>query len=255
MFDLLRAEIKRTWTIYWRYPMDFVSGLVIMFVTFYALIAGTRYIAGPAVQFGDRLDGLILGYWLWNLAVFAFSYTATAVRMEAVTGTLEQIYLSPHSTLRVFMIRSVASLGINLSTSTLLLVILLLLTGRRFSFPLTALVPLATALMASYGIGLLISGLTLLVKQVAQFLTIVQFLLLAVVLVPFETWDADTLVALIPIAPSAGLLRDLMTRQAEPELLAFLLAGGNGVIFLTLGMLLFGLADRQARVRGIVGQY
>jgi ABC-2 type transport system permease protein len=256
MLELLRAELKRTWTLYWRYPMDYVSGLFIMLVTFYALVMGARYIAGPASVFGDRLDSIILGYWLWNMAVFSFSYTATAVNIESMGGTLEQIFLSPFGPVRVFIARSVASLGLNLATSTVLLGVLLLLSGRRLSFPPLIVVPLVTLLLTTYGIGFLVSGLTLLAKRTSQLLTILQFLLLPLVLLPIEAWGAYGAGAyLLPIVPSAAVLRGLMARQEIPPAWSFAVAALSGILYFAGGVILFRVADRQARLRGLLGQH
>ncbi|MEO1085151.1 MAG: ABC transporter permease, partial [Acidobacteriota bacterium] len=69
MFELLRGETKRIWIAYWRYPLDFISGLLVLFITFYVIIMGAEYVSGGQTSRfgGDRLSGLILGYWLWNL--------------------------------------------------------------------------------------------------------------------------------------------------------------------------------------------
>lgn len=257
MIELFRAELKRAWILYVRYPMDYVSGLVIMLVTFYVLVMGARYIAGPAMGFGDRLDGVILGYWLWNLAIISFSYTATAIHLDALAGTLEHIFLSPYGPVKVFLARSLASIGLNIGTSSLLLLVLLLITGRRLSFPPLLALPLLTLLITTYGIGLMVSGLTLLAKQINQFLAILQFLFLPLVIVPFETWEGAYSIArfFVPIAPSAALLRGLMTRDAGLDLGHLLIATVNSLIYFVLGVILFRAADRRARARGLLGQH
>lgn len=257
MIELFRAELRRTWTLYVRYPMDYVSGLLIMLVTFYVIVMGARYISGPALAFGERLDSVILGYWLWNIAIISFSYTATAINQDAAVGTLEQIFLSPFGPVRVFLVRSFASIGLNMLTSAIMLGLLLLLTGRRLSFPPMLVLPLVSLLVTTYGIGLLVSGLTLLAKQLNQFLAILQFLFLPLVLVPFETWEGPTrLVGLLfPVAPSAAILRGLMARAESPSMLAIGIAAANAAAYFVIGVWLFRIADRQARTRGLLGQH
>lgn len=258
MFELLRGETKRIWISYWRYPLEFLSGLVVMFVTFYLIVVGAEHVAGSESQFGgDRASGLILGYWLWNLTRFAFTYTATALREEALRGTLEQVYLSPFGTLFVFLTRSAASLSINIFTSTLLLGLLLLFSGQSLSFPPLIVVALSFAGLAAYGIGFLMAALTLLFKQIGQFLTIAQFLLLPTVFVPFETLDSKLaeLYVFLPIAPAAAILRSLMASQVTPDSTAFLHAFINGACYLAVGLALFHLGDRVTRRRGLVGAF
>jgi ABC-2 type transport system permease protein len=253
----MRAELRRTWILYVRYPMDYVSGLLIMLVTFYVIVMGARYISGPMAMFGDRLDSLILGYWLWNIAIISFSYTATALSLDAAVGTLEQIFLSPFGPVRVFLVRSIASIGLNMLTSAIMLTLMLLLTGRRLTLTPVLLVPLFTVLVTTYGIGLLVSGLTLLAKQLNQFLAILQFLFLPLVLVPFETWEGPARIGglLLPVAPCAALLRGIMTRGESPSMIAIGIAAANAIVYFALGVWLFGVADRQARLRGLLGQH
>ncbi len=257
MLRLFVGETRRSWTIYWRYPLNFLGGLVVVFITYFIIIVGVKYVAGPSFQFGDKLSGLILGYWLWNLSIFAFSYTATALRLEAVSGTLEQVYLSPFGTLRVFLIRALASLSINLFTTSILLGILLLMSDRQLSFPPLIVPPLATALMAAYGIGLLMAAMTLLFKQTGEFFTIVQFLMLPSVFIPFEKMTGPwvDLYILVPLAPSAAALRGLMTQQVTPEPTVFLHALINGLLYLAIGTALFRRGDGVARRRGVIGQF
>ncbi|MEO0685257.1 MAG: ABC transporter permease, partial [Cyanobacteria bacterium J06649_11] len=59
----------------------------------------------------------------------------------------------------------------------------------------------------------------------------------------------------LPMLPSTGLLRDLMARGEglEPDLLGIALL--NGAAYFSLGLLVFGWAERQAKRKGILGGY
>ncbi len=255
--NLFLGELRRIWVLLRRYPMEMVSGLLVLTITFYALVAGAHYMAGSATQFGDRLDSIILGYWLWTLSIFALTNTARSIQTESMVGTLEQVYLSPYGPLRIFLARAAANLGLDFAISLVLLVVMLQLTGRQLSFPAALLLPLIPVVLAAYGLGLGMGGLALIFKQVGRVINLVQFLLLFLVVVPVETWEASDRAAgyLIPIAPAAGLLRDLMARGLDLDRPRLLLALANGLGYFVLGIVLFALSDRAARRRGLLGQY
>lgn len=247
-------ELKRSWTLLRRYPLDLFGTLVALTLTFYGLVLGAKYVAGPSAQFGDRLDGIVLGYWLWTLAIFALTSTAATIQTEALTGTLEQLYLTPLGGLRLFLVRAAASLGINLLSSVVLLAAMLWLTGQRLHFPPTLVLPLLAALLAGYGLGLGAGGLALLYKRVQRLLGLLQIFFLFLVVVPFEEIN-DVLSSVLPIAPAAALLRDLMARGKDLDGPALAIAMANGGVYLAVGILMFLRADREARRQGLLSQH
>lgn len=255
MLDLLVAELQRSWRTNRRYPMELASGLALMVIAFYALFLGARYVAGPAVQFGEELDALIMGYCLWSVVLFTVNGIALGLQNEAVTGTLEQIYLSPHGAARVIFARMLASLGLQFGTAAVMLGTILVFTGRRLSFPPAIVLPLATVLLSSYGVALVLAALALLAKRVQQVLTLVQFVLLLAVVAPVEDLAGGTWTAFIPIASGAALLRDLMVRDGtmDPSRLAGAAVGA--VVCLGVGLVVYRFAEGRARRAGLLGQY
>ncbi len=257
MFDLLAAESKRTWILYRRYPLEMFVGILMMGVTFYALLLGAQYLAGPVQQFGDRLDAVVLGYGLWMLVLMSMNRIALLLQGEAQTGTLEQVYLSPFGPVRVMLTRAVAGLGLSLTLSVGILLLMLQLTGRHLSFPAITLLPLGTVVLASYGLGLTLGALALLYKRVQEMMRLFQLGILALVILPVEQLEGPARWAgmLLPVAPGAGQLRDLMARGLpfDPGFFGLTLLNSTGHFL--LGMGLFLVADRAARTRGLLGQY
>ncbi len=257
MLDLFAVEVKRTWLLARRYPVNFMSGMAMLVITFYAIFLGASYLSGPTAQFGSELDSLIVGYCLWSIVLFSVNGIANTLQTEAMTGTLEQIFLSPFGALRVILTRAVAGLGINLAVTVVLLVILMALTGHQLSFPPILALPLATVPLASYGLGLLMASAALLAKRVGGILRLGQFLLLFLVMIPIETFTGPVKVAsyFLPVAPAAGMLRDLMTRGLPFDPQVFSLALANGTCYMVIGLLVFRMAARAARDRGLLSQY
>jgi len=257
MVELFFAELKRTWILQRRYPIEVIGIVVVTVSIFYGLFLSARYVAGANFQLGDRLDSIVIGYVLWSLVLFIMGNVANRIQYEAQTGTLEQLFLSQFGAIKVFLIRSVAAVTLQLTFILSILLTIMFLTGSRLDFPPALLLPLITVLMGANGIAFAIGALALLFKQVNQLQVIFQFGLLFLLATPIETWTgfARVLANLLPIAPSAGILRALMARGESLNFTHLTIAFINGAVYFALGLGLFRLAERQAKQRGILGGY
>lgn len=257
MLELFLAELKRSWIEFTRYPVDAVAGVFIITSVFYGLFLSARYIAGPNLQFGDRLDAIVVGYVLWTLVIFVVTSIVSILQIEAQTGTLEQVMLTPYGVSRVFLARAIASLTINIVLITGILLLILLLTGRRLYFPPTLILPLLTVLFGAYGLAFLMASLALLFKRIQQLLGLTQFALLFLLTIPSETWSGTLSIVrfLLPMTMGAGILRDLMARNLSLNFVEISLAFLNGLGYLVLGLVVFRRAEVVAKRRGILGGY
>ena len=257
MFELFRAECKRTWIEFIRYPAEVIGGIIITTTIFYGLFLSARYIAGPTLQFGDRLDGLVVGYVLWTLVLSIMNDIAFGLQYEAQVGTLEQVFLSTFGALKVFLARALASLTLRLTLNLSILLIILALTGSRLNFPVSLLLPLSTILLGAYGLAFTIGALALLLKRVQQLLGIFQFALLFLLTAPTETWVGSlrVLALLLPMAPGVGILRELMAQGKTLDLSQLALALLNGAVYFALGLVIFHRAEREAKRQGILSGY
>ncbi len=255
--SLFLAELKRSTIQLLRYSSEIIGGIVGTTIIFYGLFLSTRYIAGPGLQFGDRLDAIIVGYVLWALMLFIMGDIAGGLQQEARTGTLEQLFLSPYSATVVFMSRAVASLLLNLTINLGILLLILLLTGSHLSFPPILLLPLVTVLLGAYGISFAMGALALTLKQVQQILSVFQFGLIFLFTAPVETWTGSMRILgwLLPMAPGAGLLRDVMARGLGLNGSLWLIALLNGLVYFSLGILAFRWAERRVKQQGKLSGY
>ncbi|MGF1480933.1 MAG: ABC transporter permease [Cyanophyceae cyanobacterium] len=255
--ELFLAELKRIWTEFIRYPVDALSVVFITTLIFYALFASVQYVSGPAVQFGDRLDAIVVGYILWSLIVFIVNEITFGLQIEAQTGTLEQVFLSPYGTRRVFLTRALASLTLRLVLNGMVLLLTLLLTGRRLSFPPSLLLPLVTVLLGAYGLAFMLAATALLFKRISQLLSLLQLGLVFLLMAPTETWTGvlQWLRLLLPMTLGAGMLRELMARSGSLSGMECAIALLNGGLYLALGLSLFRRAERIAKKQGRLGGY
>ncbi len=257
MVELFLAELKRSWIQFKRYPIEALSGIIIFAAVFYGLFLSAKYIAGPGLQFGDRLDSIIVGYVLWTLSTFILFDIAGNLQSEAQTGTLEQLFISPFNIRCVLLFRAITNLLIQFLIIIAILVIIMVLTRRWLAFPVTLLFPLVTLILAGYGLSFALGSLALILKRVQQLLGIFQFVLLFMLTVPTETWNGSlkALGYALPMSISAGLLRDVMARQQALNLPTLGLAILNGVSYFAIGLVLFRWAEQETKRRGKLGGY
>ena len=255
--NLLIGEFKRTWLQTLRYPTEVIGGVVILTAVFYGIFFSTQYMAGSVGTFGTRLDSLIVGYVTWTLVLYILNDTATSLQLEAQTGTLEQVFLSPFGAFNVFLIRAVASLTLRLLLILVVLGLILWITSSQLSFPITLLLPLLTLVLAAYGLAFLAGSLALVFKRVQQLLGIFQFVLLFLLATPTENWTgtARTVANVLPILPSIGLLRGLMARGESLDWGLWAIALINGLAYFALGTAVFRWAERKAKRQGTLGGY
>jgi ABC-2 type transport system permease protein len=257
MLNLLLGELKRTWIQFIRYPAEVIGGIFVITLAFYGLFISAQYIAGPAMNFGERLDAIVVSYVVWTLTLYIISDIAGELEFEAQTGTLEQVFLSPFGAPRVFFARAIASLALRLTLTVIILSIIIWITSSQLSCPWTLVFPLLSLLLAAYGLAFAMGACALIFKRVQQLLGIFQFALLFLLAAPTENLDrtARSVANLLPMLPSTGLLRNLMARGERLDWGTYGIAIANGLVYLTIGMALFTWAERQAKQRGILGGY
>jgi ABC-2 type transport system permease protein len=257
MLNLFWAELRRSWIQFIRYPADAIAGIFIITLVFYGLFSSARYIAGPSLQFGDRLDSVIVSYVLWTLVIFIMNDIAIGLQSEAQTGTLEQLFLSPFGASRVFLMRAIASLTLRLVLTLTVLLIILAITGAQLNLSFKMLLPLGTILLGAYGLAFALGALSLLLKRVQQLLGIFQFALLFLIATPAENWTGSqqVLANILPMTTGAGVLRELMAEGKALNWNELAIAFINGTIYLVVGVLLFWQAERRAKQRGLLSGY
>ncbi|ARV59490.1 ABC transporter [Nostocales cyanobacterium HT-58-2] len=257
MFELFFAELRRSWIQFRRYPIEAIGSVVVYASVFYALFLSARYVAGSAFQLGDRLDSIVIGYVLWTLVTFALQNLAGELQQEAQTGTLEQVFLSRYGAIKVFLMRTLADLTLQTVQVLGILFMIMMLTGSRLNFPPTLLLPFMTVVLGANGFAFAMGSLTLLFKRIQQLIALSEFPFLFLLATPTETWTGPgkILAAILPMAPGAGLLRDLMARGESLNFTKLGIAFINGGVYFAVGLILFRLAERVAKRRGMLSGY
>jgi ABC-2 type transport system permease protein len=256
MFELFIAQLKWSWIQYKRYAHEVFGGVLALSLTFYGLFLSVGYIAGSG-RFGDRLDAVIVGYTLWSLVIFIMNGINATLQREAQVGTLEQLFISPFNVTKILLLRAFSDLLLQFGLITIVLFIIMALTGRWLAFSPALILPLITVILGAYGLAFAIGSLALIFKTVQQIAGILNFSLLFVLTIPTETWSGvqKVLGHLIPMTTGAGLMRDLMARQAGLDWGSLTIAFVNGLVYFAIGITLFRWSERETKRRGKLSGY
>lgn len=259
---LLWAEIRREFILLVRYPFELVSRLIWNLGFALMIFFGFQTVGAGLPGFEEGQLGRLLGLLITYFAINGLSNGVELIAEETQTGTLEQAALSPRPLVVIVLLRDAASYVEMFLRFALVLAIAVAVTGARFHLDVPAFAILLTLMyVGTEGLGLVLAGFALLYKRVA---TLSQFAVMAVfglAILPLEglpRW-MSLFVENFPFTQALIILRQVAV-AGEP--LSKHLADGsvarlalNAAIYLTLGLLAFAWAEREARVRGTMNQY
>jgi len=239
-----------------RYAFNTLSMIVSMYAMFMILFFGAQHLGGAALAAGNTLEGMLVGYLLWTLSIMAYSELSWDLNAQAQVGTLEQLYISPFGFSLLNAYSLLCNLVLQFGYAAIMLGLLLVSTGKELHIDLVSIVPIfALALMSAYGVGFTVGGLALVYKRIQAFFSIFQFVFLAFLTVP---WAQFPWARFLPLSMANFLLREVMIhgkRLWELESVHLVTLVGVGVFYLGLGVLLFGVSERIARSKGLLGHY
>ncbi len=226
-----------------RYPLDAVSGIVIMYALYMGIFfAGTRVVG--AVPSQGAVTNSIVSYSTWYLALLAISSIGQRISMEAQRGTIEQLFLAAAPTQLLLILRAIGEAAYSLVIIFVVAALLSWSTGVVIPFGWVELPILLITLTGLWGFGLCLAGVTLLVKQATQLITLVQFGLLPVAL--------NSQVGILAYFPLTIGIRNLV---AGPDARSIGLLVVVCAAWLALGIAVFGLCTARVKSVGSLGHH
>ncbi|WP_323174021.1 ABC transporter permease [Natrialba sp. PRR66] len=254
LLTLTRAIARKELILMVRYPVNTLSNLFLTYLFFVLIFFGGQAVAGPALT--ASLDGIIVGFFLWTMASLSFGYLAWSVTAEAQWGTFEQLYMTPFGIRTIMLVKAAVGTTINFGWGLVMLLLLLVTSGRSLQVDLGTVLPLGALTLASaIGIGFCFAGLSILYKRIEDLLSVVNFALVGFIAAPVESvaW-----LKAIPLAQGSYLLRRTMDggiRLWEIPAPEILLLVGTAIAYPAAGYYVFRWAQRRARRKGILGHY
>jgi len=215
--------IKKEFKILTRYPLNFIGGFIqVFFLILMFLYSMLPFSAGSEGIPGS--ESLLWGSMFFFFVSDALWAIGTSVRWEQVSGTLEQLYLTPSKQWLILLARGLRSYLIDLPLVLWLLLVVYLVTGYfEAANPLLGIYILVLSLIGLTGLGYAYAGAVLALKRTANLFTnMFQFILLifCAMFFPFRALPKSILTVskLIPISYMVDSFRSIMTGES-PELI------------------------------------
>jgi len=253
---MVKAMFKRYGIEMRRYGFNTLSMLISFYIIFVLLFYGIQSLAEGTEQFGGALNGMVVGFMIFYLTVYAYAELSWVLVGEAAQGTLEQLSMSPLGFSRVLFARIFVALIYRMAIMFVLLLLMMWTTGRWLTFDLLTLIPLLVLTMASVqGVGFVMGGLALVFKQVQAALGILQFVFVGLIAAPIEQFPV---LKMLPLSWGTRLVGDAMingTHLWDIPPGDLLVLGVTAVGYFSAGFLAFKYFERIARDRGLLGHY
>lgn len=163
---------------------------------------------GDGSALTDSIEGIIVGYLLWTMAIGAYSGLAWNVTRESQWGTLEQLFMSPFGFGRVIAVQTVVNVLEAFLWGVGILALMSLTTGKSLAIePVTVVVLVTLAVAPAVGIGFVFAALAMLYKRVENAFPLVQFVLIGLIAAPVGEYP---LLEWLPLAQGSHLLSRAM---------------------------------------------
>lgn len=237
-----------------RYPVNTLSRVVTLYIFFALIFYGGQAVAGPAIT--NTLDGIVVGFFLFTVAMAAYSGLSWNVTREAQWGTLERLFMSPLGFGTVMVVKTLVNVFMSFLWGFLLLALMLITTDTTLHLDPLTILPLGVLTVASVvGIGFTMAGLALVYKRIENAFQLLQFAFVGLIAAPVGGFPW---LGLLPLAQGSYLTRRAMEGgvrlwEFAPAELAILV--GTAVGYLLLGYYCFHRAQRRARRKGLLGHY
>lgn len=252
---LLKANIRKEIIELKRYLPNTIAMLFTFYIIFLGMFAGIQFIGDPGSQ-DMNTQYVIVNYLFWFLSMTVMNSIGFEVINEAMRGTLEQLSMSPLGMWRIMLTRLIATTLIHFVLIVGLLYASMLTAGQWLNLDLITIIPvLLLTLISMFGVGFMIAGMSMLLKQVQAFLQILQFMLVGLTFIPLSV---APFLAFFPFVKGVDLVREIMIHGVtltEIGLADYLILGANAVVYFPLGLAFFLYCERTAMRKGLLAHY
>ena len=253
--NLIKANTRKDYIELKRYLPNTIAMLVSFFIIFLAMFAGIQIIGDPGTK-DVNTQFIIVNYVFWYLALIVVQDIGHQIANEAIQGTLEQVNMSPLGLWKIMLARLVAAIFTNSIIVVILLFAAMLVTGQWLNIDVISILPiLILTLISMIGLGFIIAGMTLVLKQIGALLQILQFILAGLVFIPLSV---APFLAFLPVVKGVDLVRAVMIDGLSILSFSpfdFFVLIFNAVFYFLLGLFFFLYCERVAMKKGLFAHY
>jgi ABC-2 type transport system permease protein len=267
---ILRAEMTKYKGTFKRYYLDTIGEIV----SYTILIVGLFYTIFQEMNWTNQsLFQLLIGIFIWYIAIQAISNFGHLLQDEMEIGTLEQIFLTRTSLVKMLFGRAIGTfLFSSLGGIVLIFVCFILISlFSDISFSswkmnlswFSLLIILMITMLGVYGFAFLLAGLSLVFKRIGVITVVFHYLFLFFTGITLADkklpWILDSFSQFLPITWGVVNLKQIiLSSQSLVQIVThpdFFYLCLNTLAYLTLGLLLFRFLSKRARKTGNLGQY
>ncbi|MUK90783.1 ABC transporter permease [Ornithinibacillus sp. L9] len=253
--NLLKINIKKEIVMMKRYLPNTIAMLLTMYFLFLAMFAGIQIIGDPSSQ-DVHTQFVIVNYIFWSLSLIVVQDIGWQITTEAAQGTLEQLSMSPMGVWKIMLMRLIATVLANIIIIIVLLYLSMLTTGQWLNIDVITLVPIfVLTLISMFGLGYIIAGISIVLKQIQSFLQILQFVLAGLVFIPLTV---APFLAFFPIVKGVDLVRGIMIDGLSwhsINIIDYSILIFNAAFYFILGLFFFLYCERVAMKKGLLAHY
>ena len=251
-------ELVKEFSIMWNYRTNTLLEMLL----YYAIFFGVGFFMTGGELDEQVIISLWIGYFLWYFAVKAISGVAYGISGEASTGTLEQIYMSL-ATWVLFTSRVLSTLLVSVVQIAVITVVIALNIGVQIPLGIEFLVVLCVTMIGLLGVGLMVGGATLVMKNTTALSGTISNVLLFLngTIMPvdrFPPW-LESVSLLFPTTQGIVVLRrigiegeSLTSIWSEGSLIYLV---GHSAVLLVIGWTVFRYSEHVARRKAILAHY
>jgi len=268
---VMKAEVVRALIIMRRYWFATIMGMAIGYAMLLMLVGGF-------MMAGDKVTGMMDGQqattWAFRFIVGMLAFSVVGMYTQGLqgmarTGELEQVSMSPHGLVTLFLARSAVSVCTSIPSLAIILSLLAVtLKGTLHFAPFHTVVLLALTYTNLIGFGFMVGGLVLIFKQVGQIAMLLRLAMMGLAFVAseqVETWTPALRWAAhaLPITDAVICLNHVIIRGQELDgrhvsvfahpSFYFLII--NALFWTSLGILCFRTMESYSRRKGTLGVY
>ncbi|WP_339229021.1 ABC transporter permease [Oceanobacillus sp. FSL K6-2867] len=209
--NLLKANMKKEYIELKRYLPNTIAMLLTFYIIFLGMFAGIQLIGDPSAQ-DSNIQYAIVNYIFWFLSFMVINSIGYEMINEAMKGTLEQLSMSPMGMWRIMAARLISTTFINLVIVVVLLYLSMATAGQWLNIDVITIAPiLLLTVISMFGVGFIIAGISIILKQVQAFLQILQFILMALTFIPLSV---SPVLAFLPFVKGIDMIREIMINGA-----------------------------------------
>jgi hypothetical protein len=195
---VIKADLVRGFIIMRRYWFATLTSMIVgygmMLVLILGFMAGTSQGKVSTVMQGQQATNWALGFVIGMFAFGIVGMFSQGLQAIARTGELEQVCMSPHGLVTIFLGRTVVAAATTIPSLAIILMLIAATLSGSLHFDL---LPMLALLILTYanliGFGFMVGGLVLVFKQTGQIAILLRMVLIGLALVASENvrdWPA-----------------------------------------------------------------